>query len=203
MAQSKKGQEKHTQGDKKSPKDRSTSSALPFVKEVLLRFIQILIGNPLFDFPLFFLFRNTIYQMIFHSKGNLKIGHHCYFTCPHTTASKKQSLTFGKNVSISRNVEVDYSGGITIMDDVWLSQNVLIETHEHVVSSKPKNQWVTRWNSLRIGRDAWIGANVIVLPGVSSIGDGAIVGAGAVVTKDVPPMAIVAGVPARKIGSRT
>jgi len=203
MTESTERQETYNKSLLKSPKDTSTTSALPLVKEVILRFIQILIGNPLFDFPLFFFFRNSIYQMIFHSNGNLKIGHHCYFTCPHTTASKERSLTFGKNVSISRNVEIDYSGGITIMDDVWLSQNVLIETHEHVVSSKPKYQWNTRWHSLRIGKDAWIGANVIVLPGVSSIGDGAIVGAGAVVTKDVPPMAIVAGVPARKIGSRT
>ena len=52
-----------------------------------------------------------------------------------------------------------------------------------------------------IGADAWIGAHAVVLAGVTT-GDGAIVGAGAVVTKDVPAYAIVAGVPARMIGSR-
>lgn len=54
---------------------------------------------------------------------------------------------------------------------------------------------------VRIGNDVWIAANAIILPRVA-IGDGAVVGAGAVVTKDVPPMAIVGGVPARVIGFR-
>lgn len=49
---------------------------------------------------------------------------------------------------------------------------------------------------MRIGNDVWIGCSVIVMPGVS-IGDGAVVGAGAIVTKDVEPYAVVSGVPAR------
>jgi acetyltransferase-like isoleucine patch superfamily enzyme len=52
-----------------------------------------------------------------------------------------------------------------------------------------------------IGKDVWIGANAVILPGVT-IGDGAIIGAGAVVTGDVEPYSIVGGVPARKIGER-
>lgn len=54
---------------------------------------------------------------------------------------------------------------------------------------------------IRIGQDVWIGANAIVLAGVT-IGDGAVVGAGAVVTKDVAPDTIVAGVPAKQIKVR-
>jgi len=52
-----------------------------------------------------------------------------------------------------------------------------------------------------IGNDVWLGARVIVLPGVV-IGDGAVIGVGAVVTKDVPPLAIMVGVPAKNIGMR-
>ena len=52
-----------------------------------------------------------------------------------------------------------------------------------------------------IGNDVWIGDRVLILPGVH-IGDGSIIAAGAVVTKDVPPYSIVAGVPARKIRDR-
>jgi acetyltransferase-like isoleucine patch superfamily enzyme len=54
------------------------------------------------------------------------------------------------------------------------------------------------WARTVLGNDVWIGANAVVMPGVR-IGDGAIVGAGAVVTKDVPPYAVVAGVPARHV----
>jgi len=54
---------------------------------------------------------------------------------------------------------------------------------------------------VRIGNDVWIGTRVILLPGVN-VGDGAIIGAGAVVTKDVEPYAIVGGNPAHVIGTR-
>jgi hypothetical protein len=53
-----------------------------------------------------------------------------------------------------------------------------------------------------IGNDVWIGQNAIILASVAQIGDGAVIGAGAVVTKDVPEYAIVAGVPAKIIGYR-
>jgi acetyltransferase-like isoleucine patch superfamily enzyme len=52
--------------------------------------------------------------------------------------------------------------------------------------------------TIRVGRGAWVGAGVIVLPGVT-IGDGAIIGAGSVVTKDVPPDCIYAGAPAKLV----
>lgn len=55
---------------------------------------------------------------------------------------------------------------------------------------------------LEIGHDVWIGANAIILPGVSRIGNGAVIGAGSVVTKDVGPYEIVAGNPARAIRMR-
>ncbi len=57
-------------------------------------------------------------------------------------------------------------------------------------------------NPLTIGHDVWVGAHVIVLPGCRTIGTGAVIGAGAVVTRDVPPFSVVAGNPARIIGAR-
>ena len=55
---------------------------------------------------------------------------------------------------------------------------------------------------LTIGNDVWVGANVVILPGCEKIGDGACIGAGSIVTKDVPPYAIVAGNPAKLIRYR-
>lgn len=55
---------------------------------------------------------------------------------------------------------------------------------------------------IEIGNNIWIGANALILPNVKKIGDGAVIGAGAVVTKDVDPYAIVVGNPARKIRDR-
>ena len=55
---------------------------------------------------------------------------------------------------------------------------------------------------IRIGNDVWIGSNAVILPSVTEIGDGAVIGAGAVVTKNIPPYAIVGGVPAKVIKMR-
>jgi virginiamycin A acetyltransferase len=64
------------------------------------------------------------------------------------------------------------------------------------------DQWLGEPNPLEIGNDVWIGINAIILPEVNRIGDGAVIGAGAVVHKDVPPYAIVLGNPARVVKYR-
>jgi acetyltransferase-like isoleucine patch superfamily enzyme len=99
-------------------------------------------------------------------------------------------------------VEIDYSGGVTIGNNVWISQNALIETHGHVISKAPKSLWAVKRSQLVIEDEAWIGANVIILESVNRVGKGAIVAAGSVVVRDVPDMAIVGGVPAKNIGTR-
>lgn len=64
------------------------------------------------------------------------------------------------------------------------------------------DQWLVELNPLEIGNDVWIGANAVVLPEVNRIGDGAVIGAGAVVNRDVPPYAVVLGNPARVVKYR-
>jgi virginiamycin A acetyltransferase len=63
-------------------------------------------------------------------------------------------------------------------------------------------EWLVKFNPLEVGNDVWIGANAVILPEVSRIGDGAVIGAGAVVNRDVPPFAVVLGNPARIVKYR-
>ena len=84
-------------------------------------------------------------------------------------------------------------GGIFIGDGSLIGHNVVLATLNHAMSPEDRASMIPA--PIRIGKRVWIGANATVLPGVT-IGDGAIVAAGAVVTKDVPENIVVAGVPA-------
>jgi virginiamycin A acetyltransferase len=64
------------------------------------------------------------------------------------------------------------------------------------------DRWLVERNPLEIGNDVWIGVNAVIMPEVSRIGDGAVIGAGAVVSRDVPPYAVVLGNPARVVKHR-
>ncbi|MCR5813235.1 MAG: sugar O-acetyltransferase [Desulfovibrio sp.] len=108
----------------------------------------------------------------------------------------------GKNIRIGKNVFVNAcccfqdQGGITLGDGALIGHRVTLATLNH--GEMAENRGDLTPAPIVIGRNAWLGANVTVVPGVT-IGDGAIVAAGAVVTQDVPPMTVVGGVPARKI----
>lgn len=107
----------------------------------------------------------------------------------------------GKNVDISQLVFLeDISPSlITIEDFVDIGPNVTIVTHDSCLHCMDPEIPI-QYNKVLIKRNSYIGAGVTILPNVT-IGEFSIVGAGAVVTKDVPPFTIVAGVPARKIGT--
>jgi len=178
-------------------------SLFRYMREALMRGVQVVVGTALFDvWPLLSL-RHAILRLYFQAGAGFLVGRHFQFHRPHfLRAPAGARLTFAQNVKINSNVEIDYSGGVEIADDVWISQNVIIETHEHVIGSGPKSGWLVKWFPLEIGRDAWIGANAIILPGVKRIGARAIVGAAAVVSREVLDGEIVGGVPARMIGQR-
>lgn len=111
---------------------------------------------------------------------------------------------FGRHISIGKNVFINHAcsfldlGGITIEDDVLIGPRVNLITENHPVDPSQRKSLVL--NAIRIKRNAWIGAGVTILPGVT-IGEHAIVAAGAVVTKDVADNTIVAGIPAKVIKS--
>lgn len=109
---------------------------------------------------------------------------------------------FGKNISLGKNVFLNTGctfqdcGGITIGDKTLIGQNVVLSTLNH--GFEPENRNTTYPSPIVIGQNVWVGANATVVPGVT-IGDNAIIAAGAVVTKDVPANVVVGGVPAKII----
>ena len=104
----------------------------------------------------------------------------------------------GANTVINQNCRLDNRGGIEIGANVSISPDVHILTADHDLASP---DFKGRELPVRIGDRAFVGSRAIILPGVT-LGEGCGVGAGSVVTKDVGRGAIVAGVPARVIGSR-
>jgi acetyltransferase-like isoleucine patch superfamily enzyme len=111
---------------------------------------------------------------------------------------------FGENIIIGRNVFVNHAcsfmdrGGIVLEDDVLIGPKVNLITTNHPVSPEERRATISR--PVLIKKKAWIGAGATILAGVT-IGENAIVAAGAVVTRDVPDNTIVGGVPAKVIKS--
>ena len=107
-------------------------------------------------------------------------------------------LVVGEFSHINRNCTIDARGGITIMDNVSISLNVTLCSAGHDCQSSDF-KYVS--SPITIEDNVWIGINTTILKGVT-IGKGAVVAAGSVVTKDCEPFGIYAGIPARKIGER-
>jgi acetyltransferase-like isoleucine patch superfamily enzyme len=112
-------------------------------------------------------------------------------------------IAIGCDVSINARVTLDGgSAGISIGDGTRVASGVAMYAFNHGLAPDRsiREQKVTS-EGISIGRDVWIGANAGVIDGVT-IGDHAVIGMGAVVTRDVAPFTVVAGVPARVIGDR-
>ena len=109
-------------------------------------------------------------------------------------------LVVGDDVSINAFVHIWAQGGVTIGDSTLIASHVAITSLSHDKRA-PRFSDSLVSKPVAIGSNVWIGAHAVILPGVS-LGDGAIVAAGAVVTGDVPSGDIVAGVPAVSIRHR-
>ena len=104
-----------------------------------------------------------------------------------------RNLRFGRNVFVNHGCTAMDLGGIDIGDDVMIGPNVQLISSGHPLDPATRRSGITT-APIRIGRGVWIAAGATILQGVA-VGDDAVVAAGAVVTKDVPPRTLVAGVP--------
>lgn len=106
------------------------------------------------------------------------------------------NLRIGKQVFINSGVTFVDLGGIEINDQVLIGPNATIISVNHPLD--PANRREVECKPVKIGKNAWLGANSTILPGVS-VGENSVVAAGAIVTRNVPANTVVAGVPAHEI----
>jgi lipopolysaccharide O-acetyltransferase len=142
------------------------------------------------------------------NEGTLKMGRG--FSCGPGLIidifGKNAQLKIGENVMAYHNLHIGASNKVVIGDRVLIASGVYISDHSHgsysgLLQSSPVIPPVERdlvSNPIEIGNDVWLGENVTILPGVK-IGNGSIIGAGAVVTFDVPDYHIAVGIPAKLI----
>jgi acetyltransferase-like isoleucine patch superfamily enzyme len=112
-------------------------------------------------------------------------------------------ITMGEFVTVNEFSTISGYGGLNVGNNVLIGHQVSILSSEHTFSSRElsiRSQGIAPKRTV-IGNDVWIGARAIILGGVV-VGNGAIVAAGSVVTKDVQPFSVVAGVPAKPIRTR-
>lgn len=112
-------------------------------------------------------------------------------------------VIIGDSVHVGQNCFLDGTGTLKIGQDSLLGPNVVILTGNH--GFRNPNALIRRQGILprptTIGEDVWLGANATILDGIT-VGKGSVVGAGSVVTRDIPPYSIAVGVPAKVIGQR-
>jgi acetyltransferase-like isoleucine patch superfamily enzyme len=113
--------------------------------------------------------------------------------------SSPERLRIGRNTAIGRRCVLDARGGIAIGRDVNISSYARLQTAKHLIDDP---DFAHRYSPIAIGDRAWIAEGAVVLGGVT-IGEGAVVAANAVVTKDVEPFSVVGGVPAEVIRQRS
>lgn len=144
-----------------------------------------------------------------------KIGGWCrYKLAKHFTSEMGKNVTLEKGASFGRRLYIGDNSGVGINalldgevhigNNVMMGPEVIVYTQNHKFDdlSIPMNQQgFQEEKKVEIGNDVWIGARVIILPGVK-IGDGVVIGAGSVVTKDVPDYAVVGGNPAKLLKMR-
>ena len=104
------------------------------------------------------------------------------------------NITIGENFFSNHGLVILDGAPVTFGDNVFIGPNCCFSTAGHPLDASVRNEGLEFARPITIGNSVWIGANVTVLPGVT-IGDKAVIGAGSVVAKDIPPGVVAVGVP--------
>lgn len=124
------------------------------------------------------------------------IGDGCYIEPPLRSNFGGKHVHFGKNVYANFNLTLVDDTHIFVGDNTMFAPNVIVATAAHPILPQLRENGYQYNMPVHIGRNCWIGAGAIILPGVN-IGDNSVIGAGSVVTKDIPANVVAVGNPCR------
>lgn len=133
-----------------------------------------------------------------------EIGEGCYIEPPFFSNFGGGHCHFGKNVYANFNLTLVDDTHIRVGDNTMFGPNVTVATAGHPIEPILREKGLQYNAPVTIGRNCWIGAGAVILPGVS-IGDNTVIGAGSVVTKDIPAGVVAVGNPCRvlrEVGER-
>ena len=125
-----------------------------------------------------------------------EMGDGCYIEPPFHANWAGKHVHLGKNVYANFNLTCIDDTHIYIGDNTMIAPNVILATATHPISPELREQGYQYNLPIHIGKNCWLGAGVIVLPGVT-IGDNTVVGAGSLVNKDLPPNVVAVGSPCK------
>ena len=125
-----------------------------------------------------------------------EIGPNCYIEPPLHANMGGHYVHFGKNIYANYNLTLVDDTHIYVGDYTMFGPNVTVATAGHPIKPELRQRGLQYNMSVRIGKNCWIGAGAILLPGVT-IGDNVVIGAGSVVTKDIPSNVVAVGNPCR------
>lgn len=186
---------------KESGKMHTGELYLPGDKEIMARQLQCL--ERLYDFnatrPSEMERRQKLLKEMF-----FEIGENCYIEPPFHSNFGGGHVHFGKNIYANFNLTLVDDTHIYVGDYTMFGPNVTVATAGHPILPELREKGYQYNAPVHIGRNCWIGAGVVILPGVT-LGDNVVVGAGSVVTKDLPSNVVAVGNPCkvlREVGER-
>ena len=127
-----------------------------------------------------------------------EIGENCYIEPPFHANFGGHHCHFGKHVYVNYNLTAVDDTHIYVGDNTMMAPNVILASAAHPLDPEERRKGYQYNKPVHIGKNCWLGAGVIVVPGVS-IGDDTVIGAGSVVTKDIPSGVVAVGNPCRVI----
>lgn len=138
------------------------------------------------------------YSVFFQQPGIVHIENGCriYGGVVAVADLPGEMLVLESGVQVNHNVHLDTTGGLIIGSGTLISKDALIYTHDH--GHNPRSAPVKM--AKEIGENVWVGTRATILPTCRRIGNDAIIGAGAVIARDVPDAAIMVGNPAKQVG---